>query len=178
MLKRVVVKGFYKDLLFGIVIVLLLLGVCVSVDYADDSPINNIKNSPLEIHNKSVKVVNKSSFVDVNDKGSYFVANGSDKIHTIRTKKVKKNKKKPKKTLPTVTITAKPSVRSGYAYKWYTTTWIDYCPHCNRYGVLYNAHKYQARFEQELTCRRCGADYCGVVGKEKYSWSNYYLRKC
>ena len=32
-----------------------------------------------------------------------------------------------------------------------------------------------ARFEQELTCEKCGADYCGVVGKEKYSWSNYYL---
>ena len=24
----------------------------------------------------------------------------------------------------------------------------------------------------------CGADYCGNCGKEKYSWSKYYLRKC
>ncbi len=82
-----------------------------------------------------------------------------------------------KPTYPTITITARPSVRSGYAYRWYTTTWINYCPHCHRYGVLYNAHKYQARHEQELTCAKCGADYCGVVGKEKYSWSHYYLRR-
>lgn len=168
------IKGFYKrKLLLGIAIVILLLVLCVAVDYAD---VITVRDVPVDVPN-GVKVVNKSSFVDVNNKGSYFVANSTDKIHTVKTKKPKKNKKKPKKTLPTVTITAKPSVRSGYAYKWYTTTWIDYCPHCNRYGVLYNAHKYQARFEQELTCRRCGADYCGVVGKEKYSWSNYYLRK-
>ena len=86
--------------------------------------------------------------------------------------KVKKQEK-----IPTITITAKPSVRSSYAYKWYTTTWVDYCPYCHRYNVLYNAHKWPARFEQELTCKMCSADFCGVTGKEKYSWSRKYLTK-
>lgn len=80
---------------------------------------------------------------------------------------------------PIVTITAKPSCRCGkqYSYKWRTRTFVNYCPHCHRYGVLYNAHKRQAKYEQELTCRHCGADYCGNCGYEKYSWSKYYLRK-
>ena len=155
-------KGFYKDLLLGIIIVLLLLGVCVTVDYADDTI--TAKNDKVNVPEGAI-LVNNSSMVYVNSSASTIVGKSSDKIYTVKQK------------YPTITITARPSVRSGYAYRWYTTTWIDYCPHCHRYNVLYNAHKYQARHEQELTCRRCGADYCGVVGKEKYSWSYYYLRR-
>ena len=38
------VKAFYKDLLLGIIIVLLLLGMCVGIDYADDKPIKVVEN--------------------------------------------------------------------------------------------------------------------------------------
>ena len=160
------VEGFYEKLLNGILIVSVLLMVCVCVDYADTI---TAEDTDLEL-NDSIVVVNES-YVDGNG-----FATSDKKIYTEKQKKRLKKKSK-KKSLPTVTITARPSVRSGYSYKWYTTTWVDYCPHCHRYDVLYNAHKPQARFEQELTCKRCGADYCGVVGKEKYSWSHYYLTK-
>ena len=136
------------------------------MDYADDT-ISNLNESsmPKNIPRGTI-IMNNSSMVYVNSSASVIVGKSSDKRYTVKQK------------YPTITITARPSVRSKYAYRWYTTTWVDYCPHCHRYNVLYNAHKYQARHEQELTCRRCGADYCGVVGKEKYSWSHYYLRKC
>ncbi len=136
----------------------------MALDSADE--ISNINESSLP-HNipKGTIVMNNSNSVAVNESASVIVVKHNDVIHTIKPK------------YHTITITARPSVKSGYAYRWYTTTWINYCPHCHRYGVLYNAHKYQARHEQELTCAKCGADYCGVVGKEKYSWSNYYLRR-
>lgn len=155
-------KEFYtKRLLIIIIFVLMLLMMCVTFDYAENNTITNIKNTSDYLKDSNITIYNSSSVVNVNDSCSTFVAKSSDKIYT---------------KYPLITITAKPSVRCGYSYKWYTTTWIDYCPHCHRYGVLYNAHKYPARFEQELTCKKCGADYCGVTGKEKYSWSQFYLR--
>ena len=80
---------------------------------------------------------------------------------------------KPK--VPLISMWAKPSVRSGYAYKWYKKTFVDYCPHCHHYNVLLKNPKGVP--EREYTCKRCGADYCAVTGKEKYSWSRYYLRR-
>ena len=42
-----------------------------------------------------------------------------------------------KKTSPTITIKAKPSVgHSGYAYKWFITTFVNYCPLCHHYNTL------------------------------------------
>ena len=76
---------------------------------------------------------------------------------------------------PEISMWAKPSVRSKYAYRWYKKTFIDYCPHCHHYKVLLKNPKGVP--EREYTCRRCGADYCAVTGKEKYSWSRYYLRR-
>ena len=80
---------------------------------------------------------------------------------------------------PTITMTGKPSCSCGkrYSYRWYTRTYVNYCPYCHRYGTLYNAHKVQARFEKEITCKKCGSDWCIVCGKEKYSWSKRYLRR-
>ena len=80
---------------------------------------------------------------------------------------------------PTITMTGKPSCSCGkrHSYRWYTRTYVNYCPYCHRYGTLYNAHKFQARFEKEITCKKCGSDWCIVCGKEKYSWSKRYLRK-
>ena len=159
------VKGFYKDLLLGIIIVLLLLGVCVSIDYADDE-INNLNESSLnETASKGAIPTNNSTIIHENGKAKVIVCKSSDVVHYVH---------------PIISITAKPSCGCGryYSYRWRTKTFINYCPHCHRYGVLANVHKWQARYEQELTCRHCGADYCGNCGKEKYSWSKYYLRKC
>ena len=150
-----------KGLLLGIFIISALLVCCIAADSADEINVNKTglpRNMP-----KDTIILNNNS-VAANDSLGIIKVKSSDLVHI-----------KPK--YPTITITARPSVKSGYAYRWYTTTWINYCPHCHRYGVLRNVHKWQARYEQELTCTRCGADYCGVVGKEKYSWSKVYLRR-
>ena len=135
--------------------------MCAGVDYADE-PITtnstemNTSNCTLigGVHYDNKIVENKSV--------------GVAKLHKVIVKKPK---------YPIVSMWARPSVRCNLPYKWFHRSFIDYCPHCHRYGVLYNAHKWQARHEQEWTCRRCGADYDAVIGKEKYSWSHYYLRR-
>jgi len=160
---KVVSKGFYKKkLLVAIAIVLLLLGVCVSVDCASDVIVSG--NKTLNVPNGTI-VVNDSDAVVVDSKLS--VIHCKSKVYTVKHK------------YPTITMTGKPSCSCGkrYSYKWYTKTYINYCPYCKRYGTLYNAHKHQARFEKEITCRKCGSDWCIVCGKEKYSWSRRYLRK-
>ena len=152
-----------KYLLLRIFIVIALLICCIAVDSADE--INNLNETGLPQNiPKDTIILNNSNNIAANDSLGIIKIKSSDLVHI-------------KKKYPTITITARPSVKSGYAYRWYTTTWIDYCPHCHHYGVLRNVHKWQARYEQELTCTRCGADYCGVVGKEKYSWSKVYLRR-
>jgi len=160
-----VITDNIKALLLSIIFVLLLLSVCVTVDYADDRPIKVIKNQTKYNDTSMIKIEDNDGIVAVNDTTHTLVGKSSDKIHTIKQK------------YPLVTITAKPSCGCGYGYHWHTRTFISYCPHCHRYGTLANVHKYPARYEQELTCRHCGADYCGVCGKEKYSWSRVYLRK-
>jgi len=144
----------------------------MTIDSADETITVTDNTSTLDnLSSKNITVINGTYVLDKNNGW----AKTDGKIY--EEKSVNSKNKQKEKSKPTITITARPSVRSNYAYKWYTTTWVDYCPHCHKYGVLYNAHKYPARYEQELTCKRCGADYCGVVGKEKYSWSHYYLTK-
>lgn len=147
-----------------IVIVSLLLALCVCVDYAaNETTITNVDPNDSVVLNDTNKI-NDTHYIMVEKK---------DKITPINKVVVEKPK------LPLVTITAKPSCGCGrhYSYRWRTKTFIDYCPHCHRYGVLRNVHKWQAKYEQELTCTHCGADYCGNCGHEKYSWSKYYLRR-
>ena len=148
-----------KTLILGIIGVLLLLSICVSVDYADEpitvnQTIENNTNCTLVkgIHYDQ-KIVNNTTV-------------GVAKLHKVVTEKPK---------LPIISMWAKPSVRSKYAYRWYKKTFIDYCPHCHHYNVLLKNPKGVP--EREYTCKKCGADYDAVVGKEKYSWSYYYLRK-
>ena len=148
-----------KDLICCIIAVLLLLSICMTIDYADEDVIVS-GNKTLNIPKDTV-VVNGTEYVPLNHTAKSVIKSTS-KVHYVHS---------------TVTITAKPSCGCGYGYHWHTRTFINYCPHCHRYGVLSNVHKYAARHEQELTCRHCGADYCGVCGKEKYSWSNVYLRR-
>ena len=156
--------GFYnrKDLICGILVVLFLLSVCMTIDYADDTIINDNGTSLNKTLTKEAIPVNGTAVVALNNTARVIVVKSNDKIHYEH---------------PIITITARPSCGCRYGYYWHKRTFISYCPHCHRYGTLYNAHKYPARHEQELTCRHCGADYCGVCGKEKYSWSHYYLRK-
>ena len=155
---RRVVKGFLhiKDLICGILIVFLLLCVCVSVDYADEIT----SNQTIE-NNTNCTLVNGTHYSH-----EIIHENGVVRIHKIVVEKPK---------YPLISMWAKPSVRSNYAYRWYRKTFIDYCPHCHHYNVLLKNPKGVP--EREYTCRRCGADYCAVTGKEKYSWSHYYLRK-
>ena len=147
-----------------IVIVSLLLAVCVCVDYAaNETTITNVDPNDSVVLNDTNKI-NGTYYVNVEKK---------DKVTPIKKVVIEKPK------LPIVTITAKPSCGCGrhYSYRWRTRSFVDYCPHCHRYGVLRNVHKWQAKYEQELTCTHCGADYCGNCGHEKYSYSKYYLRK-
>ena len=170
--KRGVIKDFKNKLLFGILIVLLLLLVCITVDYAENITIDNMDFAPKQNNVTKVKVVNNVSYVGLNEDDSVIVPKRSDKIHTIKAKTSKKVGK-----VPLVTITARPSCGCRYSYKWRTNTFVSYCPHCHHYNCLRNVHKWQAKYEQELTCTVCGADYCGQCGKEKYSYSRVYLRR-
>ncbi len=153
--------------MISIGLVLILLVICMSVDYAT----NYTENNEVIVANQTLNMSNFTNVTYLN--GTHYALDnntGVAKLHKIVVEKPK---------YPIVTITAKPSCGCGrhYSYRWRTKSYISYCPHCHRYGVLYNAHKYQAKHEQELTCRHCGADYCGNCGHEKYSWSRYYLRR-
>ena len=157
--------GFYrKRLLVGIAIVLLLLCVCVSVDYASNDTISNMNKTTMAKNvPKGAIIVNNSSVVAVNHTANVIVGKHNDVIHTIKPK------------YPTIGMWAKPSVRCGYAYRWYYRTWVNYCPNCHRYNSLLKNPKGVP--EREYTCKYCDSDFCGVTGKEKYSWSHKYLRK-
>ena len=144
-----------KTLILSIIFVLLLLSVCAGVDYADEITVNQTMNDT------NCTLVN-----DTHYSHEIIHENGVARIHKVVIEKPK---------YPLISMWAKPSVRSGYAYRWYYKTFIDYCPHCHRYNVLLKNPKGVP--EREYTCRRCGADYCAVTGKEKYSWSHYYLRR-
>lgn len=157
-----------KKLTIGILITLILLTLCVAMDSATDT-ITNINNTSNQLEqlskNGNYTVINQTYILD-KDSG---MAVSDGKIYT----------EKPKH--PTYTITARPScsncAKHHRSYTWRTTTFINYCPYCHRYGTLYNAHKWQSKHEQEITCKKCGGDFCGVCGKEKYSWSRKYLTK-
>lgn len=142
----------------AIIIVSLLLICCIAVDYADE-PIVVTENQSL--NNTTDAIILNGSFHSEK-------ATGMAKLQNMVVEKHK---------LPLITITAKPSCGCRNSYRWHTRTFVNYCPYCHRYGVLTNLHKHPARHEQEISCRRCSADFCGVCGKEKYSWSRKYLRR-
>lgn len=152
----------------------MLLMVCVTVDYAentDNATISNIENASMQI--------NTSNFILINNSEAIYLPNDTGIIKVKKNEKIYTEKSKTKNGL--ITITSKPSCGCRYSYKWHTRTYINYCPNCHKYNTLRNQHKYPARFEQELTCSRkkggCDSDFCGVCGKEKYSWSRTYLKK-
>ena len=151
-----------KSLICCIIAVLLLLGVCMTVDYADtDITVSNM-NEPKTIELTNTTVLKDTHYVLENNSGVAKVQNDGKVIIS-----------KPK--YPIISMWAKPSVRCNLPYKWFHRTFIDYCPHCHKYNVLLKNPKGVP--EREYTCKKCGADYDAVVGKEKYSWSHYYLRR-
>lgn len=59
---------------------------------------------------------------------------------------------------------AYPSKR-GVKYKLTYAEFENYCPLCKKHGGLrFNPKRVP---EGEWTCKYCGADYCGVTGKDK-----------
>ena len=156
---RSVSKDNIKALLLAILGVLLLLSVCVSVDYAANDTITveqeqrNTSNCTLidGVHYDNVIVNRSNKHIE-----SYNVVVQKPKYSTIG-------------------MWAKPSCGCNYKYTWHYGTFINYCPNCHHYGTLRKNPKGVP--EREYTCARCSSDFCGCCGKEKYSWSKVYLRR-
>jgi len=160
-----VITDNIKALLLVILGVLLLLSVCISVDYADD-------NITVTANQSQANVTNCTEIDGVHYDNRIINGTGVAKLHKIVTEKPK---------YPLITMTGKPSCSRCYrnhcSYTWRTKTYINYCPNCHHYNCLGNKHKWGSTHEQEITCFRCDSDYCVNCGKEKYSWSKVYLRK-
>ena len=139
-----------KKLTLAIITVLVLLSICISIDFADDTITVTENQSEVNVTNATlIDGVHYDNRIVNNNTGVASVNN----VVTVKSE------------VPLITITARPSCRCGkyYSYKWRTRTFINYCPHCHRYNALVNKHKYSARHEQELTCKYDDCDYCGCV---------------
>ena len=132
----------------------------MSIDYADDD-INNLNESSLaENAPRGAILTNNSTIMYEDGKAKVIVGKSSDVVHYVH---------------PVIGMYAKPSCGCKYSYKyWYYKEFVNYCPNCHHYNVLLKNPK--GTYEKEWTCRRCSSDFCGVCGKEKYSWSKVYLR--
>ena len=149
-----------KGLLTGIFIVIVLLSFCMAIDYADDSIVVSANQSQVNVTNCTE--VNGIHYDNV-------IVNRSNKHIENYNIVVEKPK------YPTISMWAKPSCGCRNSYKWHYRTFVNYCPHCKHYGVLRKNPK--GVYEKEYTCVIDDCDYCAVCGKEKYSWSKYYLRR-
>ena len=151
------IEGNIKRYIVGIVTVLVLLGICVNIDYA----MNNTEEEIMTINNTSNQTVEvNDSYVDFYNKSTITVK-PTDQLYSVE---------------PHITATGKPSCGCRYSYRyWYTRTYVNYCPNCHRYNTLLINPK--CVYEKEITCKACSSDFCIVCGKEKYSWSRTYLRR-
>lgn len=149
-----------KNLLFGIIIVLLLLSICITVDYAANDTITVTNNQTLD------RNINSSDIIVLNDTYYAGETEGVAKLQSVVIEKPK---------YPIIGMYAKPSCGCRYRYTWHYREFINYCPNCGHYGTLRRNPKGVP--EKEYTCHRCSSDWCGVCGKEKYSGSKKYLRK-
>lgn len=165
--KKVMKENKIKKLLNWIFIVTLLLCICATVDYADD-----VDSIIVTENQTQAKVSENLTLVN----GTYFDTSNKD-LGVAKLQKVVVERPK----VPVITMTGKPScsrcARNHIPYKWFTRSYVNYCPNCHRYGTLGNKHKYGSRYEQEITCFHCDSDFCVYDGHEKYSWSNKYLRR-
>ena len=116
-----------------------LLVCCMELDSADEDVVVTANHSQVNVTNCSVVdgVHYDNKIVKDKDVGVAKV----QKVVIIKPK------------YPVITMTGKPSCSCGRysAYTWRTRSYVNYCPYCHRYGTLYNAHKYQARLEKEIT---------------------------
>lgn len=141
--------------------------VVITISNANgDSKTYNIKTDANGVARLQINLVAGSYGISYTyESDNYGVSTGSNTVNV-----------KEENTLPTITITAKPSAGgTGLSYKWYTTTWINYCPLCGHYNTLTINPK--GVYERELTCSYCDADYCGASGKEKSYTCKGYLTK-
>ena len=71
----------------------------------------------------------------------------------------------------TVTVWCYPSKKGAGAYKLSKHTWKNSCPLCKKVSHFKTSGKLKFNPkgvpEGELTCDKCGADFCGVSGKDK-----------
>ena len=134
----------------------------MAIDYADDNIVVSANHSQMNVSNcTEISGVHYDNVI-VNRSKGYI---GNYNVVSV------------KPHYPVVTIVAKPSCGCNNGYSWHKRSFVDYCPHCHNYNCLVNKHKWQSRYEQELTCKYCDSDFCGVCGKTKYSWSRVYLRR-
>ena len=146
----------------------MLLCSCITYDFAENTTtISNIESTDNIIAENNITILNNTTVINVNDSASNILVKSSDRIYTSKAK------------TPTVTMIGKPSCSCGryYSYRYYTKTYVNYCPNCHHWNCLVNKHKYPARYEQEISCQICDSDFCINCGKEKYGWSSVYLRK-
>ena len=144
---------------------IVLLVCCMAIDSADE----NITVDQGVVNDTNTTLVGSVHYDDkIVDKN----VTGIAKVHRIV---------HIKPHYPVITMTGKPScsrcARNHCSYTWRTRTYMNYCPHCHRYNVLGNKHKWASRNEKEITCFHCDSDFCINCGKTKYSWSNVYLRR-
>lgn len=153
------IKDNIKGLLFGIFIVIALLVCCMAIDYADE-------DITVTANQSQVNVSNCTEIDGVHYDTKVVNGTGIAKVHKIVHIKPKH---------PTISMWAKPSCGCRNSYRWHYRAFVNYCPHCKHYGVLRKNPK--GVYEKEYTCVIDDCDYCAVCGKEKYSWSRYYLRR-
>lgn len=164
-------KETIKKIIMPAIIILMLLACIIAIDQAANPESSNKGYSNMTVKNQDMIKYNGVYYTDGINKTGKAVKNETVKI---------------KPSVETVSITAKPSCGCNYRepgrykYKWYTTSFINYCPKCHKYGTLRNVYKPTAKYEYELTCDMrlggCDADYCGVCGKDKFSWSHCYIQ--
>ena len=142
-----------------ILLVLLLLGVCIHIDYAANE-------SDMIIAENNQTLQTNCTFIN----GTYY-SNGITKGHNI----VIKTNERVHYEHPLIGMYAKPSCGCNHKYTWHYRTFINYCPNCHHYGTLRKNPKGVP--EREYTCSRCSSDFCAVCGKEKMGYSKKYLRK-
>lgn len=149
---RSVIKDNIKNLLFWILILVVLLTICVAVDSAEEINVSNVDCKNVSVNDTYVNLQSNTT--------SNITVTARDTVH---------------QAYPVIGMWAKPSCGCRHSYTWHYQTFINYCPNCHHYNVLVKNPK--GTFEREWTCKRCSSDFCGVCGKEKYSWSRVYLRK-
>ena len=142
---------------------MVLFGILVGVDYAT----NYNENDTITVTNQTIDVKGITNATYLN--GTHYALDNDTGVARLHKVVVEKPK------YPLISMWAKPSVRSRYAYRWYYRAWVNYCPNCHRY----NSHLKNPKGvpEREFTCKHCDSDFCGVTGKEKMGYSHKYLRR-